>query len=150
MKTKQEIKNWILENCVDKDGNIDMSDLDFSEFEGNVRISSMKVKKDLVQSCQKVGGSLFQHWQEVGKSLNQFGQEVDGNLIQYCQKVGGDLYQYFQKVEGYAHIGKNNFAGIKEWDYVEKKYKITKEIDPYKDMTREDLIKEIKKLKGDK
>lgn len=32
MKTREEIKKWILENCVDGDGDIDLRGLDFSDF----------------------------------------------------------------------------------------------------------------------
>ncbi len=32
MKTKEQIKKWILENCVDSDGDINLSNLDFSDF----------------------------------------------------------------------------------------------------------------------
>ena len=40
MKTKKEIQNWILENCVDKHGDIDHMDLDF----GNYRVFTNRMK----------------------------------------------------------------------------------------------------------
>lgn len=66
-KAKQEIRDWLLENATDDEGNLDLSDLDFSNFNGNVLIDNMKVKKSLNQSCQKVGEDLQQHDQKVGK-----------------------------------------------------------------------------------
>lgn len=36
MKTKEEIKRWLLRHCVDKDGDLDLSCLDFSDFGGDV------------------------------------------------------------------------------------------------------------------
>lgn len=51
MLSKQEIKKWLLENCVNEMGNLDLSGLDFSDFDGNVDISYMKVKLSLSQDC---------------------------------------------------------------------------------------------------
>lgn len=89
MKTKKEIKKWLLENCVDKDGDLDLSNLDFSDFDRNVFIAGMKVKKDLFQGFQRVNGNLIQHH-----------QKVKGNLYQDCQKVNSNLHQEDQIVEG--------------------------------------------------
>ncbi|MEG2379809.1 MAG: hypothetical protein RSB77_06260 [Bacilli bacterium] len=88
MKTKEEIKDWLLENCIDEDGDLILMNLDFSDFDKNIYISNMKVKGNLLQYNQKVQGDL---WQSC--------QEVQGKLLQYSQKVEGDLYQYGQKVK---------------------------------------------------
>lgn len=97
MKSKAEIKKFLLENCVDEDGNLDLSDLDFSDFEGKiVCISNWKVKKDLYQYSQKVGGDLIQDCQEVYGGLWQSQQKVCGKLYQddmqeqiiYCPYCG--------------------------------------------------------------
>lgn len=69
MITKEQIRDWILENCIDLDGDIDLKDLDFSEFDGNVYISNMKVKNNLFQSCQEVGNCLYQGKQVVKGTL---------------------------------------------------------------------------------
>lgn len=94
MKTTKEIQEWLLENCVDSSGDLNLNDLDFSNFEGNVWIGNMKVKKDL-----------WQHEQEVGGDLRQYSQTVNGTVSQYWQEVGGDLLQYGQKVKGYLNQG---------------------------------------------
>ena len=88
MKTKEEIKKWLLKNCIDYFGNLDLSGLDFSDFDGNVIIGQMKVKWSLDQSHQEVGLSLVQNYQGVGN-----------NLFQDCQEVGKDLFQDGQKVK---------------------------------------------------
>lgn len=90
MLSKDEIKKWLLENCVDKKGKLDLSGLDFSDFDGTIDISGMKVKKNLLQSNQKIGGWLDQDRQEVG-----------GNLYQNYLKVSGNLYQLWLEVKGY-------------------------------------------------
>ena len=82
MKTKEEIKQWLLENCVDEDGDLDLSNLDFSDFDGNVNIYNMIVKGNLNQSGQVVYGDLWQRCQIVKGDLYQDSQSVDGNLYQ--------------------------------------------------------------------
>lgn len=84
MKTIQETKEWLLENRVNENGDLDLSGLDFSDFEGNVDISGMIVNKNLFQDNQQVQGSLYQS-----------NQNVEGNLMQTNQKVGGVLYEHY-------------------------------------------------------
>ncbi len=81
MKTIEEIRDWILENCVDSDGDIIMSYLDFSDFDGDVYINHMKVKHSLLQYCHQVGEDLQQHRQVVGGGLDQYCQDVGGTFI---------------------------------------------------------------------
>ena len=111
MKSKKEIKEWLLENCVDEHGNLDLSNLDFSDFEGDIYIDGIKVKNDLFQCSQIVQGDLYQNGQKVQRNLSQNCQEVKGDLYQHgqkvqrnlsqnCQEVKGDLYQHGQKVQG--------------------------------------------------
>ena len=71
MNKKQLIKEWLLKNCVNAKGHLDLAYLDFSDFDGDVYISSMKVKKSLHQEYQKVGEDLYQNFQEVGGKLYQ-------------------------------------------------------------------------------
>lgn len=89
MKTIKEIKNWLLENAVDHSGNLDLSYLDFSDFEGDIFINHMKVKGDLWQNFQEVEGDICQGF-----------QATCGNLYQDCNNVRGDLYQIMQRVNG--------------------------------------------------
>ena len=77
MKKKEEIKEWLLANCVDEDGDLDLMNLDFSDFDGDVWLSQMKVKKNLHQDRH-----------EVGEDLNQYCQCVKGNF--YNHKLDDD------------------------------------------------------------
>lgn len=103
MLSKEEIKKWLLENCIDEKGNLDLSGLDFSDFDGAVFMDSMKVKNILIQSYQEVGRHLHQDHQKVGGWLDQGYQEVGDDLSQDHQKVGGDLYQLSQEVKGHIY-----------------------------------------------
>lgn len=82
MLSKAEIKKWLLENCVNTKGDLILTGLDFSDFDGNVYISGMKVKKNLCQDCQTVGQDLWQDRQKVGQDLCQNLQEVKGQVYQ--------------------------------------------------------------------
>ena len=98
MKTIQEIRDWLLENAVDVSGDLYLSDLDLSDFDGNVYISNMKVKKSLFQNYQEVGDTLYQEFQKVDKDLFQHNQQVEGELLQNNQKVKENLFQSNQTV----------------------------------------------------
>ena len=88
MKTKQEIKRWLLENCVTDSGNLNLSDLDFSSFDGDIFINGMQVKHSLYQYSQRVGKDLYQSGQTVGRDLFQYSQSVGVNL--FSQKLKED------------------------------------------------------------
>ena len=144
MKTKQEIKRWLLEHCVDRYGNLDLSSLDFSDFEGNIFIGYMKVKNNLYQYYQMVGGSLFQSCQVVDGDLLQYGQKVQGNLNQSYQTAGRDLFQYSQSV------GVNLFSQKLENDEVwEDKDYCMMRVKKLKEITTDELAKMGYKLKGE-
>ncbi|MEG2229963.1 MAG: hypothetical protein RRY22_04225 [Bacilli bacterium] len=88
-KSIEETQKWLLENRVNDYGEIDLNNLDFSDFNGNVCIEYMKVKRNLFQDLQEVQGFLFQS-----------NQTVEKGLFQGLQKVQGELWQNHQKVEG--------------------------------------------------
>lgn len=62
------------------DGDLYLSSLDFSDFEGNVFISNMKVKRSLFQSDHKVEGNLFQSNQEVEGNYYSINTKVKGRI----------------------------------------------------------------------
>ena len=101
MKTKEHLKDYLLENYVDEAGDLDLIGLDFSDFDGNIYISGMKVKNDLFQMGQLVRGDLYQN-----------SQIVKGYLYQGNQKVEGSLYQDNQVVEEY--LVQDNIPSIKD------------------------------------
>ena len=88
---RKELVKFLIENFTDVDGDLDLRNLDFSDFEGNVLISGMEVKGDLKQSRQIVRGILYQERQQVQGDLMQDCQEVNGDLWQSDQEVNGDL-----------------------------------------------------------
>ncbi len=91
--TIEEKRNWILEHCLDEDGDIDLKGLDFSDFEGNIYLNHMKVKKKLYQRDQNIQGDLYQCCQKVQGDLFQDRQTVQKDLYQCYQKVRGELVQ---------------------------------------------------------
>lgn len=102
MKTKEEIVNWLVENCVytTSRGNkvLDLSWLDFSKTDISlVFLTHMKVNGSLDTSCAKVEGNIFQssqfakgeihqnHQTEI-KDISQGGNiSYEGDIIQ-CQQ----------------------------------------------------------------
>lgn len=82
MKTNEEIKAWLLKNCVYEDGNLYLDKLDFSDFYGDVYLCGMRVQGNLFQDQQIVGGDLFQDHQHVGEHLYQGAQKVEGKIFQ--------------------------------------------------------------------
>ncbi|MEG0282570.1 MAG: hypothetical protein RR662_05275 [Clostridia bacterium] len=93
MKTKQEIKEWILENCVDKNGDLDLSNLDFTDFKGDINISGMLVKRNLYQDYQEVGWNLYQSHQKASR-LFQHSQKVEGLFTTQLLKEDEEYKKY--------------------------------------------------------
>ena len=100
MKSIKEVRNWLLANRVNEYGDLNLIGLDFSEFNGDIYISNMNVKKDLYQCNQEVQGNLFQDSQIVQGSLDQSFQEVQGSLDQSFQEVQGDYDSKHNKAKG--------------------------------------------------
>lgn len=123
MKSTEEIKKWLLENAKDKNGNLNLSCLDFSDFDGDVNISFMRVKRNLYQGCQEVGGFLWQAHQTTG-----------GDLYQADQNVGEEFYSHKLGIDDYWEENNN---------YVVRRKKL-------KEITLEELEKLGYKLKGGK
>ncbi len=139
MKSITEIRDWLLENAVDDDGDLNMPYLDFSDFDGDVYIRGMKVQGNLYQEYQEVKGNLFQEYQEVKGNLFQGSNEVKGDLYQGSHKIQGDLYQSCHKIQG-DYICKN--VQVKGNIFANEPTKLLKEI------TTEELAKMGYKLKG--
>ena len=93
MKTIEELRNYLLDNYVDEYGDLMLSGLDFSNFDGDVYIGHMKVKGNLMQNHQEVQGNLYQNYQEVQGDLRQNSQKVQGNLYHGDSEYGGELFE---------------------------------------------------------
>ena len=111
MKTNKELKKYLLENYVDEYGDLILSNLDFSDFEGDVYINNMKVKGRLFQNGQKVQSCLYQHEHEVRGDLQQYQHVVQGNLYQSGHKTEGSLSQSGQEVQGNLYQSNNEVQG---------------------------------------
>lgn len=109
--TIDDLKQIMLNNFVDEYGNLDLSGLDFSDFDKDVIISRMKVKGNLWQEHQIVGKNLNQFHQKVSENLYQEYQIVKGNLFQCEQEVKRNLYQDYQEVNG--DLYQNNQQNVK-------------------------------------
>ena len=90
--TKKELVQIIKDNFADEDKRIDISGLDFEDYD--VNIGGLKTNGYLYQDYQKVGKTLYQDHQEVSRILFQSNQKVGGNLYQNRQKVEGFIWQY--------------------------------------------------------
>lgn len=98
--TINDLRDYMLEHFVDNNGNLDVCGLDFSDFNGDVYLSGMKVGRNLNQSDHTVRGYLIQSDHTVRGNLNQSDHTVGGYLIQMRHKVGGSLKQSGHKVDG--------------------------------------------------
>lgn len=123
MKTEQEIKEWLLKNAVDDTGDLCLIGLDFSDFDGDIYINHMKVKRNL-----------FQDFQIVKRNLYQSGQEVDKNLYQSRQKVGESFFnhklennEYWEEYEDYVMRRKKKLQKITKQQLAEMGYELTDE-----------------------
>lgn len=114
MKTKEEIINWLVENCVYTtsygDKVLDLSWLDFSETDiGLVLLTHMRVNGSLDTSCAKVEGNIFQSSQFAKGEIHQNHQTAvkdisqgknisyEGDIIQCQQEAkNGTIYQNTQ------------------------------------------------------
>ena len=140
MKTINELRDYLLENYVNDIGDLDISCLDFSDFDGDVVLNGMKVKGSLHQDYQDVKGNLWQGNQNVGGDLTQNCQKVGIDLWQDDQKVDGALWQSYSTVKGdYICMG-IEVGGNIHIDYPTKLLK---------DITREELAKMGYRLKDE-
>ena len=81
MRTIKYLRDYLLENYVDDDGDLNITGLDFSDFDGDIYIVDMKVKRDLYQSEQEVQGDLTQGYQEVKGNYYCSNVRVKGNIF---------------------------------------------------------------------
>lgn len=106
MKSKKRLVEYLLEHHVDEDGDVDISGLDFGEFEGDVDISGIKSKGDIFQGLHKNNGH-----------IEQSGHENDGNVWQYGHRNEGNIWQGGQRNEGNIWQSGHKNLGIIQKDY---------------------------------
>ena len=119
--TNVELRDLLIENCLDKNGDLVFCNIDLSEFKGKVYLTGWKVggsadlsywdvKGNLYQNCQTVNGNLYQDCQ-TAKNIYQYSQIVTGDLDQNSQTVNGNLYQRCQIVNGNIYQGCQEVKG---------------------------------------
>lgn len=89
MKSKEEIKKWLLENCVDDEG-LNLSGLDFSDFDGNVYFDGVKAKHSIVNSGQEA------------KYIRNNHQKAKIDIYNHRQKAS-DIYNNHQEANNTIH-----------------------------------------------
>lgn len=82
--TINELRDIIIENFKNKQGNVEISGLDFSNFDGYIDIGGMRVKGNLHQSGHRVEGDLFQSRHEVK------GEIFEGNHKKLLTKINAE------------------------------------------------------------
>ncbi len=85
-----QVKEWLLANCINEFGDLDLGYLDFSDFDGDVCIDNLTVKKDLYLNNAKVKGSIYQEDQKAGQDIFQGEQEFGGVLL--TQNTSGLIF----------------------------------------------------------
>lgn len=88
-KSKEELVDYLLENFVNDKGELDISNLDFQDFKGNINISGIK--------CE---GGIKQGDHESKSYIDQARQKNLGPLFQNYQNNKGDLFSDFPEIKG--------------------------------------------------
>ena len=111
--TNDEKRDWLLENCVNKNGNLVISDIDLSKFKGNVILSGWKIGGNADLSFWEVKGDLDQSCQKVNGDLDQSCQTAE-NITQHCQNVSKDLVsQKLKEDEEWVSFQGSDYAVIR-------------------------------------
>lgn len=128
MLSLKETKEWLLRNRINQFGELDLTRLDFSDFDGDIYINNMKVKKNLFQDCQTVKGDLYQSYQNVKFDLSQHSQRVKGDLYSHLLNENEIWEPSSSKTASFA-FRKRNLILITEQELNEMGYALIKEDD---------------------
>lgn len=128
MLSLKETKEWLLRNRINQLGELDLTQLDFSDFDGNIYINNMKVKGNLFQDCQTVKGNLNQSYQKVKFDLFQHSQQVNGDLYSHLLNENEVWEPTFSKTASFA-VRKRNLILITKQELNEMGYDLIKEDD---------------------
>lgn len=124
-----KVRDWLLENRIDKDGHLDLRGLDFSEFEGDVYISEMIVKGNLCQNDQYVYGNIYQSYSEAEGILEQRYCSGSEGVDQRGTRTLKDLLTGNSYVRGNLLYEEDNIDGVVA--KIENKDKINEKIKMY-------------------
>jgi hypothetical protein len=95
MKTKEEIKQFLLENATNEYGLIDLSNIDF----GNLRLNFSGIKAETIDNYSQKAETIYNHYQEAKTIYNRY-QKAE-TIDNYSQKAE-TIYNRYQKAE-YIH-----------------------------------------------
>lgn len=97
--TKQEIRDFLIKHCLDDNGVLDLSNLDFTGCGiRKVDISAWKVDGNMNQSFQKVNGGLIQDFCKAD-TISQCGQTARRYIFQHESQAGEVILQYGHKAK---------------------------------------------------
>lgn len=128
MLSLKETKEWLLKNRVNQYGELDLTQLDFSDFDGNIYINNMKVKRNLFQDNQTVKGDLYQSFQNVKWDLSQHSQQVNGDLYSHLLNENEIWEPASSKTANFV-VRKRNLILITKQELNEMGYDLIKEDD---------------------
>jgi hypothetical protein len=92
MKTKQEIKEWLLENASNEYGRIDLSGLDFEE----LKVDFSGIKAEYINNHSQEAKNIYNHSQEAKNIYNQSQEATD--IYNHSQKAT-DIYNNGQLIK---------------------------------------------------
>lgn len=92
MLTGAEVKAWLLENCVNSSGDLDISFLDFSDFDGNIFATNWRAKGDIICDGCTTQGFISQS-NHVAKQITQTGHRAD-RVLQFRHTTSDSIHQY--------------------------------------------------------
>ena len=129
MKNIIEIRDWLLENAVNKSGDLMLDKLDFSEFDGDIHIGYMRVKGNLHQHGHAIEGNLDQSFHEVQGSLFQNGHKVQDNLYQSNSTAQGSLLNEDNRYGGklYENESKKLLTKVTVEELAKMGYELTRD-----------------------
>ena len=110
--TKDELVKLLIDNFTDENGNLDLSNLNFGDFDGHIYINNMQAKRDILQDGHYTFGDIYQYSHEnkgsiyQGSHVNQDDiyqshHENTGNVAQHKHKNHGDIEDYGHQNKGF-------------------------------------------------
>ena len=96
MKDINEIRDYLIKHRTDKNGNLDLSDLDFEKIKGKVMLTRMKAK-DIDNSFQKAD-NISNAYQQAKEKINNSSQEAKEKIYNQSQEAK-EIYNKCQEAD---------------------------------------------------
>jgi hypothetical protein len=97
---KQELVALLKKEFTTESGNIDISGLDFGNFDGCVILSGIKLKGDISQSHHSNEGHIYQSHHSNKGSINQSYHANQCAISQDCHSNRGNIHQSYHSNKG--------------------------------------------------